>query len=75
MFGLKPDLVHYPSSQVNEFFLLASTEYLSVGAGGKGPALRFDDKLKDGSTFECETFNNELLHGRKEGSFINDFVI
>ena len=51
VFGLKPDLCHYPSAQANEFFLLAATDYLSVGAGGKGPALRFDDKLKDGSTF------------------------
>ena len=40
---------------------LFENDYLCIGFGGKGPAIRADDQLRKGRTYESETFLNEPL--------------
>ena len=75
VFTVRPNLEAFYSTQKNDFILMAALDYMAVGAGGKGPALRIDDLLKDGNTYVSDTFENKLLHGRTEGKFLNDFKV
>jgi len=36
-------------------------DYLAIGSGDKGPALRIDETLKVGRSYQSETFQNEPL--------------
>ena len=48
---------------------------MSIGAQGDGPAIQLDERFKDCASYKSLTFNNEILTGRTEGRFINDFEV
>ena len=60
VFSLKPTLVKYPAL-ISEYVALFDPEYFSIGSKGAGPALRVDDLLKMGSSYESATFGNQSL--------------
>lgn len=60
----------YPWSGVNQFFVKASMDSLSIGASGGHYGLWLDADLNNGRTQPCETFQNEPLAGESE-----DFTI
>ncbi|VDK77963.1 unnamed protein product [Litomosoides sigmodontis] len=60
----------YRWSGVNQFFVKASMDSLSIGASGGHYGLWLDADLNNGRTQACETFQNEPLAGENE-----DFAI
>ena len=34
---------------------------LTIGSGGDGPAIRLDEKMTEGRTSACETFDSPIL--------------
>ncbi|KAF7638749.1 TLDc domain-containing protein [Meloidogyne graminicola] len=70
----------------NQFFVNATKDFLSIGAGGSGTisnshslcptaaGLWLDADLNNGRSQNCATFNNEPLAGGLEGDFVIQFV-
>jgi hypothetical protein len=46
-----------------------------MGAGGDGPALRIDEFLKIGKSYNCETFGSPSFTGRTEDADCESFEI
>lgn len=74
VFTLHPMVNKYPSTHKNSQIALFAADYFTIGMEGGGPALRIDDKLKIGRTYQSDTFDNEPLT-QTEGSTANDFKI
>jgi len=66
VFMLKPGQCHWNTTYDNDYFMLCEPTYMTVGAKGDGPAIRLDEKLKNGKSYSSETFKNPILTG-KEG--------
>ncbi|KAL3115562.1 hypothetical protein niasHT_015900 [Heterodera trifolii] len=58
----------------NQFFVNATRESLSFGAGGGHFGLWLDADLNHGRSQKCATFDNEPLAGGQEEDFIVQFV-
>ncbi|KAM3716989.1 TLD domain-containing protein [Dirofilaria immitis] len=56
----------YPWSGLNQFFVKASMDSLSIGASGGHYGLWLDSDLDHGRTQPCETFQNEPLTNESE---------
>ncbi|CAJ0591322.1 unnamed protein product [Cylicocyclus nassatus] len=67
------ELRNYAWTGENQFFVNASKDSLSIGAGGGHYGLWLDADLNHGRSQKCETFDNEPLAGEKE-DFIVQFV-
>jgi len=39
--------------------MICNSRYLSIGAGGDGPAIRIDDDLLNGHSYRSKTYENE----------------
>ena len=55
--------------------MLCEPTYLTIGANGQGPAIRFDEKLETGRSYSSETFQNDILTLETEGAFKDTFKI
>lgn len=72
LFSLLPIESFYKWTQKNEFLVFGkdsmengkSRKSISFGAGGEGPGLFIDDDLFYGSSYQCETFENQPLCGK-----------
>ena len=71
VFSLSPSVQKYTCVGEKGRVGLFEKDYLCVGFDGKGPAIRVDDLLKTGRTYESETFRNQPL-GIENG---NDFCV
>ena len=71
VFSLSPSVQKYTCVGEKARVGLFDKDYLCVGFDGKGPAIRVDDLLKTGRTYESETFRNQPL-GIENG---NDFCV
>jgi hypothetical protein len=58
----------------NQFFVNATREFLSVGAGGGHYGLWLDADLNNGRSQKCATFDNEPLAGGEDEDFVIQFV-
>ena len=65
----------FKSTGENERFMLCEPTYLTIGANGQGPAIRFDEKLETGRSYCSETFQNDILTLETEGAFKDTFRI
>ena len=74
VFTLHPSVNKYPATNLNQQIVLFADNYFAVGFGDEGPALRVDDKLKQGRTYKSETFGNIPLTQGK-GPLATDFVV
>ena len=54
--------------------MLADSNYLAIGMGGEGPALRVDETLNQGRTYRSETYENDALTG-EESLLQNEFEV
>ena len=63
----------YKSSGNNEYQMLADLNYLAIGMGGDGPALRVDETLSTGRSYKCLAYENENLMGK--GNLKNEFEV
>eukprot|EP01080_Neovahlkampfia_damariscottae_P000500 gene500-8014_t len=70
VFSLKPEHKSFRWTKKNDYFSLGKENTLSFGGGGDGPAITLDSDLYRGSSFSCETFDNEPLCGK-----FNDFLV
>lgn len=59
----------YYSAKVNNQYCVGGKDYLQIGSGGDGPAIRLNESLQEGQTSKCETFNNEPLTNSGESFF------
>ena len=73
VFTLKPQMQGFIQTGQNDYVMLCAREYLNIGAQNEGPAIHLDNTFKNCSTYQSATFNNQLLTGRTEGRFLNDF--
>ena len=55
--------------------MLADFDYLAIGMEEEGPALRLDDKLKNGKSYRSLTYENDLLTCKIEGFKRNEFEV
>jgi len=58
----------------NQFFVNATKDFLSVGAGGGHYGLWLDADLNNGRSQKCATFDNEPLAGGLSEDFVIQFV-
>jgi hypothetical protein len=58
----------------NQFFINATKEFLSMGAGGGHYGLYLDADLNQGRSQKCATFNNEPLAGGIKEDFRIQYV-
>ena len=65
----------YLSTGENDYVMLCQPDYFNIGAQGDGPAIHLDKTFKSCSTYKSLTFKNDIITGRKDGRFINDFEI
>lgn len=74
VFCLHPKVRCYGYTGENEFQMLADLDYLAIGMGGEGPAIRIDEKLQYGKSYRSETYNNNVLTCKK-GAMGHDFEV
>jgi hypothetical protein len=66
VFNFAPNLNIYRWSRKNECFAVATQSELMIGGGGgKGAALWIDDRMLNGRSEECETFDSVPLANKK----------
>lgn len=76
VFCLYPDVKHFKFTGANEMQMLADINYLAIGMGGEGPALRLDEKLQYGKSYRSLTYENEILTCKAEDDFKkNEFEV
>uniref|UniRef100_A0A0K0FKF2 Oxidation resistance protein 1 n=1 Tax=Strongyloides venezuelensis TaxID=75913 RepID=A0A0K0FKF2_STRVS len=68
------ELRHYTWTGDNQFFINATKEFLSVGAGQGHYGLWLDADLNNGISQKCQTFDNELLAGGEQEEFVVQFI-
>ncbi|KAI6185382.1 TLDc domain-containing protein [Aphelenchoides besseyi] len=68
------ELISYTWTGENQFFINATKEFLSFGAGGGHYGLYLDADLNVGRSQRCATFNNEPLAGGVKEDFQIQFV-
>ncbi|KAI6238835.1 hypothetical protein M3Y99_00640700 [Aphelenchoides fujianensis] len=68
------ELRSYTWTGENQFFINATREFLSFGAGGGHYGLYLDADLNHGRSQRCATFNNEPLAGGVKEDFQIQFV-
>uniref|UniRef100_A0A0N4ZSS7 Oxidation resistance protein 1 n=1 Tax=Parastrongyloides trichosuri TaxID=131310 RepID=A0A0N4ZSS7_PARTI len=68
------ELRHYTWTGDNQFFINATKDFLSVGAGQGHYGLWLDADLNNGISQKCQTFNNELLAGGEQEEFVLQFI-
>ncbi|KAI6237600.1 TLDc domain-containing protein [Aphelenchoides besseyi] len=68
------ELIPYTWTGENQFFINATREFLSFGAGGGHYGLYLDADLNVGRSQRCATFNNEPLAGGVKEDFQIQFV-
>lgn len=56
---------------MNNYYLQCENNYISIGSGGDGPAIRLDGELFKGMSNECETFKSPILMKNGE-KHVND---
>lgn len=62
-FGFK---MYQAKSETNKYYMECNPNYISIGSGFDGPAIRVDGNLGKGSTNRCETFESPVLAGNGE---------
>uniref|UniRef100_A0AC35TMM1 LysM domain-containing protein n=1 Tax=Rhabditophanes sp. KR3021 TaxID=114890 RepID=A0AC35TMM1_9BILA len=68
------ELRQYTWTGANQFFINATKEYLSIGAGQGYYGLWLDADLNIGRSQKCATFDNELLAGGESEEFVVQFI-
>uniref|UniRef100_A0A914C328 Oxidation resistance protein 1 n=1 Tax=Acrobeloides nanus TaxID=290746 RepID=A0A914C328_9BILA len=68
------ELRHYTWTGDNQFFINASKDSLSFGAGGGHYGLWLDADLNYGRSQKCATFDNEPLAGGQKEDFVIQFI-
>jgi len=68
------ELRHYTWTGDNQFFINASKDFLSMGAGGGHYGLWLDADLNHGRSQKCTTFDNEPLAGGQKEDFVVQYV-
>uniref|UniRef100_A0AC34PZE5 Oxidation resistance protein 1 n=1 Tax=Panagrolaimus sp. JU765 TaxID=591449 RepID=A0AC34PZE5_9BILA len=68
------ELRHYEWTGENQFFINATKETLSIGAGSGHSGLWLDADLNHGRSQRCKTFENEPLAGGNDEDFVIQFV-
>jgi hypothetical protein len=71
---LHPSVNKYPASNQNTKIALFAETYIAIGFGDEGPALRVDDRLKQGRTYKSETFGNIPLT-QSTSALATDFIV
>ena len=68
VFSLAPNgyRMYQAASETNRYYLECNANYISIGSGYDGPAIRIDGNLGKGSTNHCETFESPILAGNGE---------
>ena len=61
VFQFKPFKYHQAISETNKYYMHCNLNYISIGSGFDGPAIRIDEKLSSGTSAHCETFNSPIL--------------
>jgi len=74
VFSLEPEVASYKSTGNNEYHMLADLNYLAIGMGGDGPALRVDETLSTGWSYKCVTYDNQVLIDVAD-KFKNEFQV
>jgi len=64
VFSLAPTIKQFRYTAENDFQMLADLNYLAIGMGGDGPALRVDMELKTGRSYRSLTYDNDVLTGK-----------
>ena len=79
VFTFSPHPKKFSSSNSNDRYCLFKNEYFTIGSGGEGPALRIDESLTSGKSYDCETFGSTCLTdgvGFKANEFqVEDFEL
>uniref|UniRef100_A0A0K0EHW0 Oxidation resistance protein 1 n=1 Tax=Strongyloides stercoralis TaxID=6248 RepID=A0A0K0EHW0_STRER len=68
------ELRHYTWTGDNQFFINATKDFLSVGAGQGHYGLWLDADINNGISQKCQTFDNELLAGGEQEEFVVQFI-
>jgi hypothetical protein len=68
------ELRSYTWTGDNQFFINATKESLSMGAGGGHYGIWLDADLNHGRSQKCTTFDNEPLAGGLEEDFVVQYV-
>ncbi|CEF64232.1 TLDc domain-containing protein [Strongyloides ratti] len=68
------ELRHFTWTGDNQFFINATKDFLSVGAGQGHYGLWLDADLNNGISQKCQTFDNELLAGGEQEEFVVQFI-
>ncbi|XP_023661962.1 nuclear receptor coactivator 7 isoform X1 [Paramormyrops kingsleyae] len=66
LFSFSPDLKVFRWSGENSYFVRGHWDSLQIGAGGGCFGLWLDADLCRGSSFPCQTFNNQPLSSKKD---------
>ena len=70
LFGFYSDKrVQYFSQKLNEQYWIGGEDYLQIGGGGDGPAIRLNGTLQEGQTNAWETFGSPKLTSSEDDFF------
>jgi len=61
LFKLHPKMGFYPWTGKNDYIMSSKEDGLAIGGGDGQPGLWLDCDLLHGSSFTCETFQNDIL--------------
>ena len=61
--------VQYFSQKLNEQYWIGGEDYLQIGGGGDGPAIRLNGTLQEGQTNAWETFGSPKLTSSEDDFF------
>jgi len=66
LFRLHPNFTVYKWSRKNSYFMLANEKSVAFGGGGRGFGLWLDSDFLNGSSYPCDTFDNDTSIATKE---------
>ena len=70
LFGFYSDKrAQYFSQRVNSQYCIGGDDYIQIGGGADGPAIRLNDTLQEGQTNPCETFASPKLTSTEDTFF------